>query len=125
MNRYQVILCDPPWRFATWSDKGRGRSPDGQKSGLVRHYETMTTDEIASMPIGDLAANRCALFLWGIDSMVPDVFMPLRRLSGSRRARMAHTRSEPDTTLGPTLRIVGFSDGNHRSVRVDLCLNSS
>ena len=56
-NRYGVILADPPWLFETYSDKGKSKSPE-------RHYDTMTYDDLCAMPVGDLAAPDCALFLW-------------------------------------------------------------
>ena len=56
-GRYGAILADPPWPFETRSAGGRDRSPD-------RHYPTMTLDEIMALPVGDLAAPDCALFLW-------------------------------------------------------------
>lgn len=54
---YGAILADPAWHFATWSDKGRDRSPD-------RHYNTLNLDDILRLPVGDLAAPDCVLFLW-------------------------------------------------------------
>lgn len=56
-EQFGVILADPPWPFDTWSDKGKDRSPEN-------HYETMTVEAIAAMPVGDLAAKDCALVLW-------------------------------------------------------------
>jgi N6-adenosine-specific RNA methylase IME4 len=56
-RRYGVILADPPSRFRTRSHKGTAKSPD-------RHYRTMTVEEIMALPIGELAARDCALFLW-------------------------------------------------------------
>jgi hypothetical protein len=32
---YRVIYADPPWRFATYSDKGKGRSAEA-------HYDCLT-----------------------------------------------------------------------------------
>ena len=55
---YDVILADPPWKFVTRSAKGLGRAPE-------RHYSTMTPEAIRALPVGDLAAPDCALFLWG------------------------------------------------------------
>lgn len=66
-RRFGAILADPPWRFVTRSAKGRGRSPDG-----AGHYETMTLDAIKALPVADLAAPDCALFLWAIDPMIPE-----------------------------------------------------
>jgi N6-adenosine-specific RNA methylase IME4 len=62
-RRYRVIYADPPWRYLTRSAKGMGRSPD-------RHYATMTIDEIKALPVRDLAAKDCVLFMWVIDSHV-------------------------------------------------------
>lgn len=56
---YAAILADPPWQFQTWSDLGKGRAPE-------RHYRSgaMSTTEIMAMPVRDLAAADCVLFLW-------------------------------------------------------------
>jgi N6-adenosine-specific RNA methylase IME4 len=58
-GRFGAILVDCPWPFATWSPRGRDRSPD-------KHYQTMTFDELAALPIGSLAADDCALFMWTV-----------------------------------------------------------
>ncbi|HVY86223.1 MAG TPA: MT-A70 family methyltransferase [Caulobacterales bacterium] len=74
---YGAILADPPWRFETWSDAGRGRSPDGQSRAAQRrnspenHYPTMTLDELKAMPVGALAAKDCVLIMWFVDSHLP------------------------------------------------------
>jgi N6-adenosine-specific RNA methylase IME4 len=57
--RAGVIAPDPPWPFDTYSVQGRQRSPD-------RNYETMTLDEIKALPVAPLAADDCALLLWGV-----------------------------------------------------------
>jgi N6-adenosine-specific RNA methylase IME4 len=56
-HRYTVIYADPAWTFQTRSKKGKGRSPE-------MHYKCMTLDEIKALPVGHLAADDCALFLW-------------------------------------------------------------
>jgi N6-adenosine-specific RNA methylase IME4 len=55
--RFPVILADPPWTFDTWSENGKGRSPE-------RHYNCMSLDDIKALPVAQLAADDCALFLW-------------------------------------------------------------
>lgn len=57
MKKYQIIYADPPWKFKTYSEKGQTRSAE-------RHYPTMTLEEIQALPVLDLAADNCALFLW-------------------------------------------------------------
>lgn len=62
---FGAIVADPPWRFATWSDAGKGKSPEN-------HYETMTVDDIANLPVWSLALPNCALFLWATMPMLPE-----------------------------------------------------
>lgn len=67
LNHYGVILADPPWKFKTYSKKGKGRSAEA-------HYDCMDFDQIASLPIVDFAAPDCVLFLWVTDPMLPRAF---------------------------------------------------
>jgi N6-adenosine-specific RNA methylase IME4 len=78
-GHYGAIIADPPWHFSAWSEKGRGRCPDGKLSRAAsrrnapeRHYKTLTLEEIAQLPISELAAPNCLLLLWAIDPMLPD-----------------------------------------------------
>lgn len=76
-GHFGAIICDPPWSFKSWSDKGKNRAPDAmvrQKGLAERHYATMGLGDIAALPVGDLAASNCALFLWAIDCMLPEAF---------------------------------------------------
>ncbi len=52
-----AIYADPPWSYKTWSAKGTGRSAE-------QHYETMSIDDIKALPVADLAAPDCVLFIW-------------------------------------------------------------
>jgi len=60
-HQYRVILADPDWNFKTYSEKGKGKSPD-------RHYKdgiTSTTQEIMQQPIKDMIhPDGAVLFLW-------------------------------------------------------------
>jgi N6-adenosine-specific RNA methylase IME4 len=56
-RKYSAILVDPPWSFQTWSGAGVERSAEN-------HYPTMSQAEIEALPVGALAADDCALFLW-------------------------------------------------------------
>lgn len=69
---YAAILADAPWRYETWSGKGRDRCPDARpfKGSSARHYEVMTMKELREIEIP--AANDCALFLWVTDPMLLD-----------------------------------------------------
>jgi N6-adenosine-specific RNA methylase IME4 len=91
---FQVICSDPPWGFRSWSDKGRDRSPDAmvrQKGLAERHYATMPMSEIRKLPVGDLAAKNCALFLWAVDCMLPEAL----EVGGNPEMCLLFTRGAP------------------------------
>lgn len=67
MFGYNVLMVDPPWSFANWSEKGEGRNAN-------QHYKTMTWQEIAALPVGQLASDNCACFLWCVDPLLDKGF---------------------------------------------------
>ena len=56
-KKYDIILCDPPWQFLTWSNKGKGRSAE-------KHYPTMQKAAIQDLPISKISSENSVLFLW-------------------------------------------------------------
>ena len=63
-RHYSAILGDPPWQFATYSAKGKGRSAEA-------HYDCMAPANIKALPVAEWAAPDCALFLWATDPSLP------------------------------------------------------
>lgn len=63
---YGALAVDPPWPFETYS--GERVTPH---RAAQDHYQTMTIEDIARLPIGRLAARDCALFLWVVDYHLP------------------------------------------------------
>ena len=63
-NHYKVIYADPPWTFATYSKKGKGRSPEA-------HYDCMSFEAICDLPVADWAARDSILLLWVTDPLLP------------------------------------------------------
>src|SRR5262245_33281552 len=62
-GHYGAILADPPWHFQVWA--GRRRDGAGNMSSAkAPDYDAMTDADIAALPVSDLAANNCVLFLW-------------------------------------------------------------
>ena len=59
MFGFDIIYADPPWSFDNWSEKGEDRNPN-------QHYDTIGWEEIAALPVGELASRNCACFLWAI-----------------------------------------------------------
>lgn len=76
-NHFKAIYADPPWRFATWNKATAvKRRASGTNVCAAVHYDTMPFDEIAALPVADVAADvaadDCALFMWISWPMLPD-----------------------------------------------------
>ena len=56
-KKYNIIYADPPWSFKHYSDKGKGRAPDN-------YYKCQNLEDIKNLPIENLAAENCVLFMW-------------------------------------------------------------
>src|SRR6516225_2091948 len=69
-----AIMADPSIAFRAYSAKGEGRCPQ-------RHYRCTPLDELKALPIADIAAADCFLFLWVPLRSVADV-VPLMRAWG-------------------------------------------
>ena len=54
MGCYNIIYADPPWKYRSGLIKGAARL----------HYPVMPLEDICNLPVGNLAAENCALFLW-------------------------------------------------------------
>jgi N6-adenosine-specific RNA methylase IME4 len=70
-RRYGVIYADPPWSFRTWSSKGTGRS-------AISHYDCLDFSALAALPVAELAADDCVLFLWATDPLLPRAYDLIR-----------------------------------------------
>jgi N6-adenosine-specific RNA methylase IME4 len=75
-RNHGAILADPPWRFKTWNKataiKRRGAASHGTNVCAAVHYDTMTIEDLAALPVRDLAAENCCLFLWISWPMLPE-----------------------------------------------------
>src|SRR3954447_25734205 len=63
---YKLIYADPPWRFQTYSARGKGRHAS-------RHYETMDLKAICDLPVADIAAKDSVLAIWDYGPLLPEV----------------------------------------------------
>lgn len=57
--KYRTIVADPPWRIAASMGRGGRR-----KNSTQVPYAMLGVEEIAALPVADLAMDDCALFLW-------------------------------------------------------------
>ena len=63
-RKYGAIYADPPWSFRNYSAKGTGRNASS-------HYDCLSLDQLKKLPVADMAARDCALFLWATDPLLP------------------------------------------------------
>lgn len=74
-GRYRTIVADPPWEY----DEGTGASYSSRgRRDCDLPYGTMTVDEIAALPVPQLAEKRSTLFLWTTNRYLEDAFQIVR-----------------------------------------------
>jgi N6-adenosine-specific RNA methylase IME4 len=62
-KKYKTIYADPPW-----PERGGGKI----KRGADRHYPLMRIEDIAALPVTDLAdPEGCHLYLWTTNNYLP------------------------------------------------------
>ena len=65
-HRFATILADPPWRFINRTGK---MAPEHRR---LSRYGTMTTDEIANLPLARVVADTAHLYLWVPNALLPE-----------------------------------------------------
>lgn len=60
--RFACLYVDPPWRYANTVTRG----------AAAKQYPTMSLEELAQLPVGQLALPRSHLHLWTTTSFLPD-----------------------------------------------------
>ena len=61
-TRFGCVLVDPPWRYGN----------QGTRASTDNHYDTLSVEEIAAMPVGELAAESSHLHLWTTNAFLFD-----------------------------------------------------
>lgn len=54
-KKYSIIYADPPWEY---------RNMGNIQATANAHYQTMKQKDIEALPIKNLAADNCILFMW-------------------------------------------------------------
>jgi N6-adenosine-specific RNA methylase IME4 len=68
LGPFPLVYADPPWRFATYSEKGLEKAPD-------KHYPTLSDEEICNFRVGEklvseITTDDAALLMWCTSSNV-------------------------------------------------------
>jgi N6-adenosine-specific RNA methylase IME4 len=59
LKKYNIIYADPPW------DYGNTKNLNGEFWGIAdKHYDVMKFKDICNLPVKNITANDCYLFLW-------------------------------------------------------------
>lgn len=72
---YSTIVADPPW--ADIGKRLTGVTRVGRQvrdRSIAGQYSTLTTDEVCSLPVADLASDDAHLYLWATNLGLPDAF---------------------------------------------------
>ncbi len=65
-RRFTTFLADPPWRFINRTGK---MAPEHRR---LSRYGTLTTDEIATLPVSHITADTAHLYLWVPNALLPE-----------------------------------------------------
>lgn len=69
-GHYGAILADPPWAFQTWWSGRSNKTPSPKKKfsypsrATEPAYEVMREADLNALPVEELAADNCVLFMW-------------------------------------------------------------
>jgi N6-adenosine-specific RNA methylase IME4 len=56
--KFGTVIADPPWNYGGTSGDKRLRGYSDQ------HYKPLTTEDLASLPLGNIVTDDAVLFLW-------------------------------------------------------------
>ena len=62
-KKYGIIYADPPWTFKNYSNEKSDSNAD-------HHYPCMSMEDIAKIPVQDIADRDCILFMWCTDPLL-------------------------------------------------------
>jgi len=67
MERFSVVVADPPWRYELYSDAGETKAPQ-------RHYKCLGIEDIIDLPVADIVEKDAVLFLWATNPLLDVAF---------------------------------------------------
>ncbi len=71
-RKFGTVLADPPWRFINRTGK---MAPEHRR---LSRYETMSTEEICSLPVSDISADPSHLYLWAPNALLPEALTVMK-----------------------------------------------
>jgi N6-adenosine-specific RNA methylase IME4 len=99
-RKYASILADPPWRFTNRTGK---MAPEHRR---LSRYDTLTTEDIAALPVSGIAAETAHLYLWVPNALLPEGLRVLAAWGFQYKSNIVWHKIRKDG--GPDGRGVGF-----------------
>ncbi|HXX22909.1 MAG TPA: MT-A70 family methyltransferase [Terriglobia bacterium] len=99
-SQYGTILLDPPWRFANRTGKV------GPEHKRLHRYETLSFEEIAALPIPQLALPKSHLYLWSPNALLLEALQIMKAWGFTYKTNIVWYKVRKDG--GPDGRGVGF-----------------
>lgn len=59
-KKYNIVYADPPWSY----NSRRSNYIANGSGETLRHYDTLTLDELKEMPINEITDKNAMLFMW-------------------------------------------------------------
>ncbi len=97
--KYKTIVIDPPWKYGKWGKASLNSlfADSVHNIEIDLPYEFMSLQEIAALPIFDLADDDCELYVWTTQKYLPDTF-PLLHVWGFKYCETLTWCKEPRGT---------------------------
>src|SRR4051812_6303383 len=72
---YKVIYADPAWRY---DDRGCDGAAEKHYTPDESGRATMSREDLRALPIRDIAARDCALFIWVVSPLLDEAIDLIR-----------------------------------------------
>jgi N6-adenosine-specific RNA methylase IME4 len=99
-GQFGTVLLDPPWRFANRTGK---MAPEHKR---LHRYPTMSVEEIAALPVGELVLPKSHLYLWCPNALIAEALHIMSSWGFTYKTNIVWLKVRKDG--GPDGRGVGF-----------------
>lgn len=82
MKKYDIILADPPWPY---NSRRMAQNNGTHIAGIEDEYATMSMEEMCALPIANVKAKNCVLYLWATGPKMPEAFQLMKAWASSIR----------------------------------------
>lgn len=76
-GRYRTVVADPPWPMPTGGPRKANAWNTGAPPSTLP-YPRMTLDEIAALPVDDLATDSAHLYVWTVNAFLEQTYEIVR-----------------------------------------------